>query len=95
MLDTSMLEDCNIACITSLKNNTEMIGIVLIGNKDNNADYTYDDIVFIESIQSIASIALNNALLFEQTEKRADRDDLTGLYNRNAFLCRAEEAVES
>ena len=93
--EKAMLEDCNIACITALKNNTEMIGILLIGNKENNADYTYDDIVFIESIQSIASIALNNALLFEQTEKRADRDDLTGLYNRNAFLCRAEEAVES
>jgi len=92
--EKDLLEDCDIACITSLKNNNELFGLMLIGNKENNADYSYDDMVFIESIQSIASIALNNALLFEQTEKRADVDALTGLFNRNAFLRKTEEAIE-
>jgi diguanylate cyclase (GGDEF)-like protein/putative nucleotidyltransferase with HDIG domain len=91
--EKSLLMDSDTACITSLKNNNELIGIMLIGSKDNNSDYTYDDMVFIESIQSIASIALNNALLFEQTQKRADIDALTGIYNRNAFLRYTEEAI--
>jgi len=91
--EKSLLMDSDIACITSLKNNNELIGIILIGSKEGNGDFTYDDMVFIESIQSIASIALNNAILFEQTKKRADIDALTGIYNRNAFLKNTEDEI--
>lgn len=88
-----MLADCDVACITPIRNNKDLTGILLIGNKSNMAPYSYDDIVFLESIQSIGSIALNNAMLFEETKRRADMDDLTGMLNRNAFLKRVDDII--
>lgn len=92
--EKELLEDSDIACITAIRNKEELTGIILIGGKDNKTAFNYDDLVFIESIQSISNIALNNAILFEETKKRADIDSLTGLLNRNAFLARADKAIK-
>ena len=55
---------------------------------------------FLESTAAVLAIALNNALLYEALEKKAQRDPLTNLYNRSYFqdhileefeLCRHEQ----
>lgn len=91
--EKEMLEELGVECITALRNNDELVGIILIGKKNNGAPYSYDDILFIESVQSVASIALNNAILYGEAQRRADMDPQLDMLNRTAFLRKMEEAI--
>ena len=51
---------------------------MLIGRKMKGSEYTFDDISFLESAQSIAAIAVKNANLYEQAKREATVDHLTG-----------------
>lgn len=53
--------------------------------------FTTDDLRLLDTIAALASSALSNAVLFEQTEELAIRDSLTGLYLRRYFFDRLKE----
>lgn len=81
-----LLNDLKVSCIIPLKSDGLLVGIVLLGEKQRGSDYTYDDVSFLESVQSIASVAVKNASLYERAKKEATTDQLTGLLNRKSFM---------
>lgn len=68
-----------------------LVGLTFLSEKINRRSYTYDEINFLESVVSIVSIAVKNANLYETIHREAQRDSLTGLYNRRYFNKRLEE----
>jgi diguanylate cyclase (GGDEF)-like protein/putative nucleotidyltransferase with HDIG domain len=79
------LLELKIECIVPLKNNDDLVGIVLLTGKDRNTRFTFDDISFLSSISSIGSIAVMNSRLYEKAYLEARTDELTGLLNRKYF----------
>jgi diguanylate cyclase (GGDEF)-like protein len=57
------------------------IGVVEILNRASGSRFTRQDLKLLLTLVEPAAIALENALLFQQTEKLAITDDLTKLYN--------------
>ena len=79
------LLDLEIECIVPLTDDSGMIGIVLLSEKEKKSNYSYKDISFLSSIYSIGSIAVKNSQLFEKVYLEARTDELTGLLNRKYF----------
>lgn len=79
------LLDLGIECFVPLKDDSGMVGIVLLSAKDKNTNFTYNDINFLDSVNSIGSIAVKNSQLFEKVFMEARTDELTGLLNRKYF----------
>lgn len=70
-----------------------IIGVVEIMNRASRSRFTKKDLNLLLTLVEPAAIALENAILFQKTQKLAVTDDLTKLYNSrylNGFL---EEAL--
>ncbi len=74
-----------IECLVPLNGDDELAGILLLSKKSKNTCFNFDDVNFLESINSIASIAIKNARMYEKAYLEARTDDLTGLLNRKYF----------
>lgn len=79
------LADLDIECMAPLKDEDQLIGIVLLSSKERNSSFTYDDVSFLSSVGSIGSIAVKNSKLYEKVYYEARTDELTGLLNRKYF----------
>ncbi|MDF2588559.1 MAG: diguanylate cyclase and metal dependent phosphohydrolase [Anaerocolumna sp.] len=77
--------DLNIECIVPLRDDSGMIGIILLSEKEKKSNYSIRDISFLDSINSIGSIAVKNSKLYEKVYLEARTDELTGLLNRKYF----------
>lgn len=53
--------------------------------------FSNDDLRLLDTIAVLASSAISNAMLYEQTEELAIKDSLTGLYVRRYFFDRLKE----
>jgi len=72
----------------------KILGVVEIINKLESKPFTEKDLELVSSLADQASIAIENARLYEEVERLAITDDLTQLYNSrycNLFL---EEAIK-
>jgi len=69
-----------------------ILGTLIAGSRAKT-DFNSDVLRMIEVIALQAAQALLRAQLFEQTEKMAVTDGLTGLLNHRAFQARAEDAL--
>lgn len=67
------------------------LGFVILSEKKTGKPYGYAEIKFLESVASVASIALKNSVLYHELEREALMDPLTGLYNRRTFNRKMEE----
>jgi diguanylate cyclase (GGDEF)-like protein len=47
----------------------------------------------VHALATLASVSIENSMLFARTEELAIRDPLTGLYNRRAFAARLDDAL--
>lgn len=83
--EKSQLVDLNIECVVPLRDDNGMIGIILLSEKEKKESFTFKDISFLSSINSMGSIAVKNSKLFEQVYLEARTDELTGLLNRKYF----------
>ncbi len=83
--EKKQLVDLNIECIVPLRDENGIIGIILLSEKEKKAGYTFNDINFLSSLNSIGSIAVKNSRLFEKVYLEARTDELTGLLNRKYF----------
>ncbi|MBK5247088.1 MAG: diguanylate cyclase [Peptostreptococcaceae bacterium] len=81
-----LFADLNVSCIVPLIRGDELTGIILLSGKQKSDNYSYDDIVLLESAQAIASVAIKNASLYEQAKHDACTDPLTGSLNRKTFM---------
>jgi diguanylate cyclase (GGDEF)-like protein/putative nucleotidyltransferase with HDIG domain len=88
------LQDLNIECIVPLMDDSGMLGIIMLSEKEKKAKYTYKDISFLDSINSIGSIAVKNSKLYEKAYLEARTDELTGLLNRKYFYEILQEEYE-
>ncbi len=93
--EKKQLSDLNIGCLVPLKCDNKLVGILLLSEKRKNGGYNFDDITFLESVQSIASIAINNANLYKNAYYEARIDHLTGLLNRKYFYEKLNEEFEN
>lgn len=88
------LMDLDIECFVPLRDDSSIVGIVLLSGKEKKANYTYNDINFLDSVNSIGSIAVKNSKLFEKVYLEARTDELTGLLNRKYFYEILQETYE-
>jgi diguanylate cyclase (GGDEF)-like protein len=76
--------------IAPLLHEGRVIGTLRLNSPKEDA-FTNDDLRLLDAISALASSALSNAMLYEQTEELAIRDSLTGLYVRRYFFERLKE----
>ncbi|NLD18962.1 MAG: diguanylate cyclase [Clostridiales bacterium] len=84
-LEKNLLTSINATYILPFKGDDKLIGLVIFSEKGNNKPYSYSEINFLESVVSVASIAIKNASLYQTLEREAQLDPLTGLLNRRAI----------
>ncbi len=89
------LQDLKLECCLSLKEESELAGIVLLSGKEENKHISYADLNFLSSVSAIASISLKNARLYEKVYQEARTDELTGLLNRRYFQELLQEQFEA
>jgi len=83
--EKKQLADLDIECMAPLKDEDNLIGIVLLSGKEKSGGFTYDDVSFLASVDSIGSIAVKKSKLYEKVYYEARTDELTGLLNRKYF----------
>jgi len=66
-----------------------LYGLILIGKKNLNEEYTSDELFFLQQLMSFVSQGIKNHLHYENSL----RDVKTGLYNHGFFLTRLTEEV--
>lgn len=79
------LNNLNAEYCVALKDGDELAGIIFLSVEKAKHRLSYDDLSFMSSVSSIASIALKNARLYEKAYYEARTDELTGLLNRKYF----------
>ncbi|MBR0598871.1 HD domain-containing phosphohydrolase [Sinanaerobacter chloroacetimidivorans] len=83
--EKKQIADIDIECFVPLKDEDGMVGIVLLSGKEKGGHYSFNDISFLDSVNSIGSIAVKNSRLYEKAYLEARTDELTGLLNRKYF----------
>lgn len=85
----------NIDCVAAMKDGDEIVGLVLLSAKERSRSLNAVEIGFLETVTSIASIAMKNAALYEKMFREARIDPLTGVYNYRFFVEQLEEQFRS
>ena len=94
-IEKLQLDSKGIQCMVPMKDNDELIGIILLAKKNKNKQYTYDDFGMLSSVSSVCSMAVKNSSLYEKAYEEARKDELTGLYNRKCFYEKITSAFEN
>lgn len=92
--EKQQLIQLGVECCMGLRNEGGLVGMILLSNKDGKGRISYGDRTMVESISSIASIAIKNARLYEKAYSEARTDELTGLLNRKCFYEVLEQEYE-
>lgn len=87
--ERQLLKKYKIACLVSPGNNY-FFGFLAITSRAG-VDFGYEETAFLESVESIASMALSNSQLYEKARIEARTDMMTGLLNRRAFYEKLNE----
>lgn len=85
------LKDLGVDLFLPIKSEDKLMGLVLVAAKSRGGAYSASEISFMESATSIVAIGFKNAVLYNEMQKEARRDPLTGLYNRSYFLRKVGE----
>ncbi len=89
--EKELFQRLDIACMVAMRNGTEIIGLMLLSSKFRGRPFGASEIGFLETVSSIASMALKNAGLYEQMYREARVDPLTGMYNYRYFIEQLDE----
>lgn len=84
----------SVECMVPLKDGDDLVGIVLLSGKEKGMNLNSSDISFLDSVESVASIAVKNSRLYEKAYQEARTDELTGLLNRKYFYLTIQEEVD-
>jgi diguanylate cyclase (GGDEF)-like protein len=68
----------------------KLLGFVLLSSKAGHKKYSGEEKNLLSSALPVFSIALRNAIRYEEINMEAQRDSLTGLYNRRFFMEKLE-----
>ena len=69
-------------------------GVLTALNQVGGSEFGRHDLILLEAMANQASIAIENARLFEEVQRLAVTDDLTGLHNRRGFFDVARRELE-
>lgn len=83
--EKEQLSGLGIECVVPLRDDSGIIGLIMLSEKEKKISFTYKDISFLDSVNSMGSIAVKNSKLFEKVYMEARTDELTGLLNRKYF----------
>ena len=76
----------NIDCVAAMREGEEIVALVLLCAKDRSHRFNAAELDFLEMVNTIASIAMKNAALYEKMFREARIDPLTGMYNYRYFV---------
>lgn len=93
--EKTLIKDLGIGCVVPLKDNDNVVGLVLVTDKDKSGKYNQNELSFIATASSVASIAIKNAGLYEQMFEEARIDSLTGVYNYRYFVELVDQEFEA
>lgn len=79
------LSEMKIEACVGLKDDEQLVGVIMLSEKKGRKKIDINDLKLLNSISSVASIAIKNAHLYEQANYEARTDELTGLLNRKYF----------
>ncbi|UCE97198.1 MAG: diguanylate cyclase [Dehalococcoidia bacterium] len=91
--EKKQLEKSGLGMLYPIKNRDKLVSILSLGKKESQSPYSYEDMQLLNLIGSQAGIIIENAMLYQQAETRANTDELTGLLNHRAFHERIEEEI--
>lgn len=83
--EKNQLKDRRIKACVGLKDGEQLVGVLLLGEKKGHKKLDGNNLKLLNSIASVASIAIKNARMYEQACHEARTDELTGLLNRKYF----------
>ena len=89
-----LFADLGVACVFALKNEDDIVGLIMLTDKAKKAAFNYNDMYFLGAVSSIASIAVKNADLYERVYHESRVDSLTGLYNYRSFCEQIDEQFQ-
>lgn len=92
--EKELFSSLSIACVYAIRNDTGIGGVLLLSDKQKNRKYTYLELDYVSTVASIASIAINNAVLYEKMYREARIDSLTDTYNYRFFAEQVEVEFE-
>ena len=72
----------------------KIFGVITAVNRRDEPEFTNNDLTLLEAMANQAAMAIENARLFEEVERLAVTDDLTGLKNRRGFFDLARREME-
>jgi diguanylate cyclase (GGDEF)-like protein len=70
-----------------------VVGVLKVGGAASSKTYTRDDLRLLEILANLASLAMDNCMLFHSVQQNALRDNLTGLLTHRAFDDQMEQAI--
>ena len=80
-----------IDCVGAVREGGQVVGLVLLSARDHGRTFNAAETGFLETVCSMAAIALKNAGLYEQMFREARIDSLTGAYNYRYFVEQEKE----
>jgi diguanylate cyclase (GGDEF)-like protein len=69
------------------------VGLIEVADRHSARSWSERDITFVQTIASQAAMAVRNARLYEDLQRRADRDPLTDLLNHRSFYDRLSQEL--
>lgn len=76
------LNRSQVECVVAIHRKEYLMGVVAIETKTTKEKYRREDLNFLTSLTSVASIAIDNSKLYEAAYQESRKDYLTGLSNR-------------
>lgn len=83
--EKQQLKAWGVECIAPMKDSSDLVGIVMLSEKEKGRAYSYDDFSLLMSVNSVCTMAVKNSKMYEQAYDEARKDELTGLFNRKRF----------
>ncbi|OGW80592.1 MAG: hypothetical protein A2Z83_06645 [Omnitrophica bacterium GWA2_52_8] len=88
--ETANVKEVRSIISTPITHEGRVIGTLRVGSSKTKV-FSNDDLRLLDTISVLASSALSNAMLYEQTENLAIRDSLTGVFVRRYFFERLKD----
>lgn len=68
--EKELFSEYGITCVCALKDADSVVGLLLLSDKEKSSGYDYSDFSYINTVSSIASIAIKNAALYKRVAER-------------------------
>jgi diguanylate cyclase (GGDEF)-like protein len=92
--EKKVLHDLDIEIIIPMKSRNDLIGMLMLTRRENNAAYTLDDLDLLTYLGASTAVAFDNAGLYARAQSEALSDSLTKLYNHRYFCKALTEQME-